>query len=244
MTAPLLLVAHGSRDPRSAATVRRLAAVVGERAPGLVVRVAFLDLSEPSVPDALAELHGQGHRSVIVVPLLLGSAYHARVDLPALIAEAHERCPGLAVTVSDVLGPDPVLQSLAALRAAEQLDADETAGVVLTGVGSSDAKANAAVAGIAAAWRGQGRFAHVTHAFATCRPSVESAVARLRTAGASRIVLAPWFLAPGLLLDQAAGEARRVADDVRVAAPLGAHPSVAEVVLARYTSPVPVAAAA
>src|SRR5690606_186340 len=84
---PLLIVAHGSRDPRSAATVRALAEVVRTQAEGRDVRVAFLDLSEPSVGDALAALHAEGHRHVVAVPLLLGHAYHARIDLPALVED-------------------------------------------------------------------------------------------------------------------------------------------------------------
>lgn len=82
----LLAVAHGSRDPRSAATVRALVTAVRLAAPGTEVREAFLDLSSPKVGERLAELHARGQRQVVVVPLLLGSAYHARVDLPALIA--------------------------------------------------------------------------------------------------------------------------------------------------------------
>lgn len=242
MSPPLLLVAHGSRDPRSAATVRQLAAVVREQAGDVVVETAFLDLSEPSVPDALANLYARGHSTVVVVPLLLGAAFHARVDLPALITQATERNPGLAVSVTDVLGPDPLLQRLAAMRVAE-LGTGQV-GVVLAGVGSSHAKANATVARIADSWRARGLFPQVAHAFATCDPSVQSAVARLRADGAAGVVIAPWFLAPGLLLDRVAKQARQTADGVAIAEPLGAHPWVAHVVLARYAASVPVTVAA
>ena len=78
MAPPLVAVAHGSRDPRSAATVAALVDVVRAQAPTLDVRTAFLDLSAPRLPDVLAALHGAGHRDVVVVPLLLGKAFHAR----------------------------------------------------------------------------------------------------------------------------------------------------------------------
>lgn len=259
---PLLAVAHGSRDPRSAATVRRLLAQVRLQAPGVVVRGAFLDLSAPTVTGALATLHAEGHREVTVVPLLLGAAYHARVDLPELITEAAAVAPELDVTVSEVLGADALLQELALARLAAAADAEpmrrssndvgrtthsfdhRELGVVLTGVGSSNPAANAVVARIAAQWQSRREFAAVAHAFATCEPSVADAVRRVRALGARRVAVAPWFLAPGLLLDRVTAEARAADPGVLVADPLGSHPAVADVVLSRYTAAAALAPAA
>ena len=75
----LIAVAHGSRDPRSAAAVRELVAAL----PG--ARPAFLDLSEPLLTDVLADV---GDGEAVVVPLLLGSAYHALVDIPEMVDKA------------------------------------------------------------------------------------------------------------------------------------------------------------
>ncbi|SNR58717.1 Sirohydrochlorin ferrochelatase [Haloechinothrix alba] len=231
-TPPLVAVAHGSRDARSATTVRALARAVQGQAPDLEVRTAFLDLSEPTLAEVLGELHSAGHRDVVVVPLLLGSAFHARVDLPGLIADIGTSMPLLRVTVSGVLGPDPALESAALdrLRQARAEPGDPELGVVLTGVGSSRAAANEAVATIARRWHRSTGFAAVTHAFATARPGTGAALARLRARGAREQAIAPWFLAPGLLLDRIAREA----PDCRIAEPLGDHPLVAELVLHRY----------
>lgn len=237
MTVPLVAVAHGSRDPRSAASVRRLVARVREGSPGLDTRVAFLDLSEPALGDVLAELYRAGHREAVVVPLLLGRAFHADVDVPAAVSRVAERLPLSRVSVSDVLGPDRLLQRAALARLAQAgAGPDDGTGVVLTGVGSAHSPANAAVARLAARWHRESGYAAVTHAFATCDPSVESALARLRAQGARRVALVPWFLAPGLLLDRVTARAAAAAPDLAVAAPLGDHPLVAELVLRRYAA--------
>ncbi|OZM74279.1 sirohydrochlorin chelatase [Amycolatopsis antarctica] len=241
MTAPpLVLVAHGSRDPRSAATVRALAAVVRDTAPGTDVRVAFLDLSDPPVPEVLREAHADGHREVVVVPLLLGSAYHARVDLPAIVAETTAAMPRLRVRVAEVLGADPLLEAVACDRLADAgADmVDPELGVLVSAVGSSRPEANEAVAAIARRWRarrpGGGP---VVPAFAsTAAPDVPAAVTALRAHGARRIAVASWFLAPGLLPDRIALLARTAEPDVLIAGPLAAEPRVAEVVLRRYGS--------
>ena len=235
--APLVVVAHGSRDPRSAATVRDLAEGVRALAPGSDVRTAFIDLSEPPLPDVLAELAAEGHGEAVVVPLLLGDAFHSRVDLPALVAESERRFPGLRVSVSEVLGPDPLLLDTVHARLTEAGAApDSGLGVVLAGVGSADAGANDVVARVAARLHRREDYAAITHAFATCGPDVESAIAALRARGAERIAVAPWFLAPGLLLDRVDRHARAAAPDAVLAAPLGAADLVATVVLDRYTT--------
>jgi len=217
----LVTVAHGSRDPRSAATIRALLSQV----PG--ARGSFLDLSEPLLTDVLRAMHGQGHSEAVVVPLLLGSAYHARVDLPALVAGAP-----LRVSISDVLGVDPLLEQVALDRLAETgVDlADRSLGVVVAAVGSSYPPANAAVARMARRWQAcHGFLAAPAFASAT-KPDVPAAIARLRARGARRIAVASWFLAPGLLPDRIAA----LASGHPVAAPLAPDPRIAGLILDRY----------
>jgi sirohydrochlorin ferrochelatase len=234
---PLVAVAHGSRDPRSAATVRGLVDVVRARAPGLAVFESFLDLSEPRVTDVLRRLYAQGHRSAVVVPLLLGSAFHARIDLPALVGEVTSTCPGFAVEVSDVLGADPALEAVALDRLSGAPRRRGT-GIVLSAVGSSNAGANAIVADLASRWE-ERLGVPVSEAFASAaQPDVPAAVARLRARGVRRIVVASWFLAPGLLPDRIAALAREADPSVYIAGPLGNDPRVADAVISRYATAV------
>jgi sirohydrochlorin ferrochelatase len=230
---PLVAVAHGSRDPRSAACIHALTGAVRAAAPGLDVRTAFLDLSEPPIGAVLDRLYAEGHREVVVTPLLLGSAYHARTDLPGIVDEATARLPGVRILVADVLGAAPPLEDVAVDRlAATGVDlTDPALGVLLAAVGSSHAPANATVGRMAR--RLQGRLGvPVVAAFASAaRPDVPAALARLRARGAERFAAASWFLAPGLLPDRISALAGA---QVPMGAPLGADPRVAELVLHRY----------
>jgi sirohydrochlorin ferrochelatase len=227
----LIAVAHGSRDPRSAATMFAVVQELAAAHPELEVRLAFLDLSTPSVEQVVDSVAAQGYTEAIVVPLLLGSAFHARVDLPGLLAAAQARHPRLRLTQADVLGPDPRLVS--ALR--ERVVAtgadphDTTLGIAVAAVGSSSKQANRRTERIGrllaagTAW-------HTEACFATTDPGVTHAVSRLRELGCDRIVVAPWFLAPGLLTDRLVV----AAPDLPHAAPIGAHPLAAEVIASRY----------
>ncbi|MEV6640479.1 sirohydrochlorin chelatase [Amycolatopsis sp. NPDC051371] len=237
MTPPLVAVAHGSRDPRSASTVRALVDVVRAQAPGLSVHESFLDLSSPNVTDVLRGLYSSGHRSAVVVPLLLGSAFHARVDLPALIDQVVSECPGFRVEVSDVLGADPALEAVALDRLAAAPHRRGT-GVLLSAVGSSNASANAVVASLASRWEKR-LGVPVSEAFASAaQPDIPAAAARLRDRGVRHLVVASWFLAPGLLPDRIARLAREADPRAFVAAPLADDPRVADVVISRYATAV------
>lgn len=219
----LVGVAHGSRDPRSAATVAELMDVVRARHRGVDVRTAFLDLSAPRLRDVLG-----GVEDAVVVPLLLGHAFHARVDVPGEVARAGR--PG--VLVADVLGPSVESAALDRLAAAVGRLDDPDLGVVVAGVGSSHAPANAVVAAVAAGWKRRFGWSGAQAAFATAEPSVAAAIERLRAGGARRVAVAQWVLAPGLLPDRIARAAQSAG--ALLAEPLGPHPAVADLVVARY----------
>ncbi|MEW2416359.1 sirohydrochlorin chelatase [Streptomyces sp. NPDC046866] len=236
-TAPVLLViAHGSRDPRHAATVHALTRRARALRPGLRVETAFLDFNAPRVEQVLAALHGDGVRDVVALPLLLTRAFHAKADVPAVLSEATARLPGLSVRVADVLGPSPLLTAALERRLEEAglTPADRaTTGVVLAAAGSTDPEAIAVIAEIAREWRHTGWCA-VRPAFASAAlPSTEDAVRALRAEGCRRVAVAPYVIAPGRLPDRiAAGAAAAGADTL--AEVLGPAPELARLLLTRY----------
>ncbi|MFJ9645847.1 sirohydrochlorin chelatase [Streptomyces sp. NPDC004244] len=232
----LLVIAHGSRDPRHAATVHALTRRVRALRPGLRVETAFLDFNAPRVEQVLSALHADGVHDVVAQPLLLTRAFHAKADVPAVLAEALVRLPGLTVRVADVLGPDPLLTAALELRLREAgiTPADRaTTGVVLASAGSSDPEAIAVIAETAREWRHTGWCA-VRPAFASAAlPRTEDAVRALRAEGARRVAVASYVIAPGRLPDRIAGGAREAGADV-VAGVLGAAPQLARLLLRRY----------
>jgi sirohydrochlorin ferrochelatase len=229
--AGLLLVAHGSRDPRHELTIHQIAASTRAARPGLEVRVGFLDHNGPSVAEALAD---GAVPHAVAVPLLLGNAFHGKVDVPAALAAA-TAASGVDVTLADVLGPDPALlpAALRAVRGSAGADPGPGSGVVLACAGTTDAAAKAALHRLALRLcRSVGADVRVADAAKT-GIRVADAVADLRAAGCGRVDVASWFLAPGRLLDRASAEAFGAGAD-SVAAPLGAAPEVVATVLRRF----------
>ncbi|MCK0090900.1 sirohydrochlorin chelatase [Rhodococcus sp. HNM0563] len=237
---PLIAVAHGSRDPRSARAVAAALAAVRDRHPELDVRLAFLDLNSPSVPQVLDTVAAAGHRQAVVVPLLLGSAFHARIDLPALLAESAIRNPYLDIVTSEILGDDELLVSAARdnIVAAGVSRDDPAVGVALCAVGSRRAGANSSTAMVTPRVLAGTEWSSGRTCFATAtEPSVETALTELSRAGARTLVLVPWMLAPGLLWDRACAAAESLRG-VHIAATLTDHAAIGDVIVARYLAAV------
>lgn len=122
-TSAIVLFAHGSRDPLWHRPMEAVAASLRQRAPAVPVVCAYLELSQPDLPTAVAELVAQGAREIAVIPLFLGVGKHAREDLPLLADALRRQYPTVQFTVRPAVGEDPRLIALLADMALEGLTA-------------------------------------------------------------------------------------------------------------------------
>ncbi|MEU0439113.1 MULTISPECIES: sirohydrochlorin chelatase [unclassified Streptomyces] len=222
----LVLVAHGSRDPRALRTVRALLERVRELRPALPVHLGHIELNAPLLPDTLAAL---GDTPSVLVPLLLSRGYHVKHDIPETAAAA----PGHA-RVAAPLGPDPLLVDTLYDRLVEAgwdpaATDRRTDAVVLASAGSRDPDSAAdtrRTARLLAARLG----VPVVPAYASAAtPTVDTAVRALAARGRHRVAVASYFTAPGRFATECAAKAPWL-----TSAPLGAHPSMARLIADRY----------
>ncbi|MGY2130359.1 sirohydrochlorin chelatase [Blastococcus sp. SYSU DS0617] len=224
----LVACAHGTRNPTGRRLIAELALAARARRPDLVTTAAFVDVQPPTVVDVVAGLAAEG-RPAVVVPLLLSGGYHVHVDIADAVAGAE------GTVAARPLGPDP---RLVAVLHDRLVDAgadprDPRTAVVLAAAGSSDPRSVADVENTAAllqrSWTGR-----VTTGYGSAaRPPVPDAVAAARRAGAERVVLAAYLLAPGHFHDKLAGAGADL-----VTAPLLPDERIAEVLLDRYDAAV------
>jgi sirohydrochlorin ferrochelatase len=237
MAAPALIaLAHGSRDPRSKKTITALVDEVKKQRPDLRVERAFLELAKPEFQTVVDRLVKAGFDEIVVVPLLLSDAYHAKIDVPRAVALATEQHPGLQIRVTGILGLEPSFLEVLDRRlrdALRQARIRELDALVLAAAGSSDPLANQAVGRLARVWGARHKLP-VTAAFASSAPpATGEAVRAFRSEGRRHVAVASMFLAPGFLPDRAA-ELALEAGAVAVSEPLGCDPELARTILARY----------
>jgi sirohydrochlorin ferrochelatase len=255
----LIAVAHGSADPRAAATIGNLMEVVAARAPAWAaarglsapdLRTAYLSHAAPSLRQVIGTTEGSAR--VTVLPLLLTAAYHSKTDIPRVLARLSREFPRPRVRYGAPLGPHSLLLRALERRLAEadpggfmgpagskrstgpMGSARAQTGVVLAAAGSGDPDANAAIARLAAQWQARAGWFAVRPAYASAaQPAPATAVADLLRAGAQRVVVATYLLAPGFFADRIR-ESSLAAGAAAVAPPLGAADELAEVLLDRY----------
>jgi sirohydrochlorin ferrochelatase len=229
MPAPVLVAcAHGTRNPTGRRLVAELALAARRLRPDLVTTAAFVDVQPPTVVDVVAGLAAED-RPAVVVPLLLSGGYHVHVDIAGAVAAHRE------AVAARPLGPDGRLVEVLhdRLLAAGADPADGRTAVVVAAAGSSDPRSGADVeataALLAARWAGP-----VTTGYGSAaQPRVPDAVAAARAAGADRVVVAAYLLAPGHFADRLA-----TAGADAVTAPLLPDDRVASVLLDRYDAAV------
>ena len=241
--APALLIAgHGTRDEAGARELLTLVERVRALAPGLPVAGGSIELSMPPVSAAAAELVAAGARDLVVVPLMLLAAGHAKNDIPALIARLRLEHPGVRFRYGRDLGLHPTLLGLIDERLQAAVPAwlrGDTA-VLLVGRGASDPDANADTAKLGRLlWEGRPwPLVEVCYAGIT-EPRVPEGLERCRRLGARRIVAMPYLLFGGRLEGRVHDQCSEFAAahpviDVRVAGHLGPVEPVARLVLERY----------
>jgi len=227
----LVVVAHGSRDPRALGTVRQLLDGVRALRPGLSVHLGHIELNAPLLPDTLAELDARGTRAAVLVPLLLSRGYHVKRDIPEMAAGAR-----LHTRVAAPLGPHPLLVDAlharlteAGWRTPSDAATRRASGVVLAAAGSRDPDATADT-GHTARLLAERLGVPVVPAYASAAaPTVADALRALAARGRTRVAVASYFTAPGRFATESAAAAPWIAST-----PLGTHPALPRLLLHRY----------
>ena len=105
----IILFAHGARDPEWAAPFRRIAARLREARSNLPVQIAFLELMQPTLADAVAGMAAEGITRITLVPLFLAQGGHLKEDLPRLLEDIRHSHPGITIDVTEAIGDSEVL---------------------------------------------------------------------------------------------------------------------------------------
>ncbi|XVQ83966.1 sirohydrochlorin chelatase [Microbispora siamensis] len=258
MKPPLLLIGHGTHDETGVAEFGRFVHRLRCRLDGLPAEVSggFITNARPPLGDSIASLVARGHHHLIAVPLSLTGDRRALGDIPGTMALEQERHPTLEYDLGRPLGPDPRVLKLLAERLADaraemprfvtdepptEIAPGETA-VVLVGHGSTDPAVNAEVHRVSRLfWETHAadlltvETAYVSHT----RPGVPGGLERCRRLGAKRVIVLPYVLFAGGVLERIWAQALAYGAnheglDIRCAEVIGDCEGLADVVIDRY----------
>lgn len=205
----ILLVGHGSREKSGNDEIEAFAAQWRERQPGWRIEVCFIEFSEVTMSEGLRRA-AESARRVIVVPLILNAAGHVKMDVPQAIDGARLKYPMVQFLYAPHLTAcDPILAILQrrlkdAMQALDMPD-PTTTGVVILGRGSSDRQANGDMAKMARWLMEETDHELVDLAFTGITyPRLEKAVQRQGLLGMKQVVVLPYYLFNGTLVERIA----------------------------------------
>ena len=239
----LMIMGHGSRDPRGAREFHDLVDLVRRRNPSLTVEGGFIELSRPPISQCVDRLAESGARNVAAIPLMLLAAGHAKDDIPATLVREKMGHPTMSFSYGRALGVRPELLELMDERisAVVHEEEKEQTAVLIVGRGSSDPDANSDLSKIARLFYEGRPYPTVESAYVSMTPpDVANGLDRCLKLGANRVVVFSYFLFTGVLEERIREQSRAFADanpgvEVRYAGYFGPNARVADLVVERYT---------
>lgn len=241
-TRGILVVGHGTADPVGADETRQVARQVAALQPEVPVELGFLEVIGPTIGDAVMALAARGCRDVVVAPLLLFAAGHARRDVPEAVREA-VAAAGVRAVQSEPLGCHEAILQLSAARRHEAVAtlppvSDAETVLLVVGRGSSDPTAREQLDAFVRATRPPQSRIELGFV-AAARPTLDEAIAAAaRVRGVRRVVVQPHLLFRGHVEEQVSAALLRGRQEHPTvewvqAARLGADPLVARAVVDR-----------
>ena len=239
----VMICGHGSRSQSAVDEF----AILAEKLPAHLppeweVDYGYLEFANPVIRDGLDNLRKKGCTRILAVPGMLFAAMHAKNDIPTVL-NTYAAKHGLQVSYGRELGVDPKMVAAAAARI------QEVAGegpyhdtcLVVIGRGASDPDANANVSKIARLLQEGMGFGWLEVGYSGVTfPLVEPCLQHAAKLGYKRIVVFPYFLFSGILIDRIYGFTDQVAAEhpeieFLKAGYLGDHPKVLETFAERIT---------
>jgi sirohydrochlorin cobaltochelatase len=115
----VILLGHGSRDPLWRRPIEAVAERLVRENEDLAVCCAYLELQQPDLATAAAEMAAGGAQRVTIVPMFLGTGKHGRDDPPRLLEMLRQAHPTVQFELRQPVGEDPRVLDLLATIAAE-----------------------------------------------------------------------------------------------------------------------------
>ena len=111
----IVLFAHGARDPEWSRPFEEIRDRVRSSRPEYPIALAYLELMEPTLEEAIAGLASEGASAITVFPLFMAQGGHLKQDLPRILEAIRANYPHVPIALESAIGEvAEILESIAA----------------------------------------------------------------------------------------------------------------------------------
>ncbi|MEM9018534.1 MAG: precorrin-8X methylmutase [Verrucomicrobiota bacterium] len=243
----IVIAGHGSRNPGGAAQFESFMGSFHEASSPLPVTHGFLEFASPTIDVAVKQCVDSGAKRIAVVPAILLAATHAKNDMPTEVQIIQRDYPDIPIRFGAPIHLHPnVLEACRSKVIEGESKSENTVSrkdscLVIVGRGTTDPDANSDVYKLARILEeGMGFGGSAVVYSGTAEPTLDEGLRRVGKLGFQRLVILPFFLFTGVLLERIFNAADRQlvlsADsdqEVIKCDAIGLHPNLIDVLLER-----------
>ncbi|OPH60818.1 sirohydrochlorin cobaltochelatase [Paenibacillus ferrarius] len=239
----VLFVGHGSREEGGNEEVRLFVSEIASKMKEQIVETCFLEFVQPTIMQGIDRCIELGATHVVVIPIILFAAGHAKIHIPSAIDDAKQKYPLVKFTYGRPIGVHEQILDILTSRVEDlgihvKEELAETA-LLIVGRGSSDADANSDLFKISRLFWEKLQVKWVETAFiGVTAPLMDDGVERCLLLGAKKVIVLPYFLFTGVLIQRM----EKMVEGYRVAYPdkqfqlapyFGFHPLLQDILIGR-----------
>lgn len=199
----ILYICHGSRVQSAVHSAINFVKKVQNQIDCPIQEISFIELVEPSIHEGLHNCIQRGATSITVLPVLLLSANHAKIDIPEDIATFQKRFPTVDISIGNPIGVHQNMIELVKKRIYEKTKhVNPDSKILLVGRGSSDILTQNDFFNIAKLLEIKIKRTVIPTYMAVSKPSIHDVWARLLTEKNCPIIVVPYLFFSGTLMNE------------------------------------------
>lgn len=233
MKQAVLYICHGSRVPKAREEAVQFINKVKPKVDAEIQEVCFLELAEPSIEVGFKSCVDQGATHIAVIPLLLLTAAHAKVDIPLEVSHISKQFPDLTVTYGRPIGVDEKLADMLIDKMKKKSNIQKSSIAIVVGRGSSDIDVVHDLTEISSLLLNKSELKQVYTCYLTAaNPRFEQMVDDIFNSNEESIFVIPYLIFTGLLkkeIDHTIKKYDWAERHIEVCSYLGPHPILLEI---------------
>ncbi|WP_445490774.1 sirohydrochlorin chelatase [Niallia sp. 03133] len=236
----VLYICHGSRIQEACDQAISFVEKCMEGNKFPIQEYSFLELAEPTIEQAFEQCVKKGATIIYVIPVLLLTAAHAKMDIPEILQRLAKKHPEMEIRYGRPIGVHKKMVQIVAEKIKESsLSNKEELLVLLVGRGSSDPEVKQDLGKIAALVENELPGITVKDCYLTAaEPSFTEGIESANLSSSKNILVIPYLLFTGILMKSMTKTIKEHADPKKtyeLAPYLGYHPFIADILKTRIT---------